>query len=60
MIDDEECYCGTKPSSYAAHRRRGETPCKASKRAWANQQKIQRANMRNGNYSHRPFNTEIK
>ena len=38
--------CDGTPADYMRHRRRDEEPCKASKRAWADRQKVVRRRLR--------------
>ena len=50
--------CDGTAADYTRHSKRGETPCKESKRAWADRQKKVNARLRSGNYADRPFRTK--
>lgn len=47
--------CDGTWQDYKRHNRRGEEPCKDSKRAWADRQKQVRARLRRGSYADRPM-----
>jgi hypothetical protein len=49
--------CDGTAQAYQRHKRRGEDPCRESKRAWADRQKLVRARLRRGQYADRPFRT---